>query len=450
MNVKFDKISAVAAELTVSIEKADYEARVEKALKDYRKKAALPGFRPGQAPLSILKKRFGNEITAEEVQKMLSEKLFGYIREEKIDMLGEPLASEKQQPIDFEADQLDFIFDIALAPAFDAKLTAKDKIPYYTIKVEEGTVEGRIDGYRQRGGQYNKVEDWQTGDMTKGVLTEVTKTGRAKKDGVVKEDAVILPNYFKDEDQKALFTGVKVNDIITINPSKAYAKSEVEISSLLGIEKEAAAKMTSDFTYQITEITRYTPAELNQELFDNVLGKDAVKNEKEFRAAIKAQVEQQYAEDAAFRFMIDVRQYLEKRIGKVEWPDELLHRIMKMNNPDKDEKYFEDNYAPSLKELEWHLIKEQLSDQLGIKVEHEDVLETAKMQTRMQFAQYGLGNAPEDLVAKYAQEMLNKKEQAERIVAQCVEQKIGAALKDVVKLTPKEITMDEFNKLFQK
>jgi len=266
----------------------------------------------------------------------------------------------------------------------------------------------------------------------------------------VKEDAVILPNYFKDEDQKALFTGVKVNDIITINPSKAYAKSEVEISSLLGIEKEAAAKMTSDFTYQITEITRYTPAELNQELFDNVLGKDAVKNEKEFRAAIKAQVEQQYAEDAAFRFMIDVRQYLEKRIGKVEWPDELLHRIMKMNNPDKDEKYFEDNYAPSLKELEWHLIKEQLSDQLGIKVEHEDVLETAKMQTRMQFAQYGLGNAPEDLVAKYAQEMLNKKEQAERIVAQCVEQKIGAALKDVVKLTPKEITMDEFNKLFQK
>ena len=155
MNIQFTKTSNVAAELTISFEKADYQERVDKALKDYRKKAALPGFRPGQVPMSLMKKRFGGEITAEEVQKLLSEKLYGYLREEKIDMLGDPLASEKQQAIDFEAEKLDFIFDIALAPQFDAKLTDADKVPFYTIKVTDEMVDGQVKAYAQRGGHYD-------------------------------------------------------------------------------------------------------------------------------------------------------------------------------------------------------------------------------------------------------------------------------------------------------
>lgn len=449
MNIQFDKTSGVAAELTITFEKADYQENVEKALKNYRKKAALPGFRPGQVPMSLMKKRFGGEITAEEVQKLLSEKLYGYLRENKVDMLGDPLASEKQQPIDFEAEQLTFIFDIALAPQFDAKLTDADKVPYYTIKVTDEMVDGQVKAYCQRGGHYDKVDSYQSGDMTKGHIAELDADGNIKEGGIQKEDAVILPNYFKNDDQKKKFEGIGVNTVITFNPAAAYDNSTIELSSLLGITKEEAENVKGDFSYQITEITRYMPAELTQELFDQVLGEGKVKGEDEFRAAIKKQLEDQFAEDAQLRFMIDVRKYLEKRIGDLQWPDELLKRIMRANNPDKGEEYVEQNYAGSIKELEWHLIKEQLADQTGIKVEQDDVLETAKRQTRMQFAQYGMGNVPDEIITNYATEQLKKKEQVEGLVARCVEEKLGKALKDVVKLTKKNVTLEEFNKLFE-
>lgn len=449
MNIQFDKTSGVAAELTITFEKADYQENVEKALKNYRKKAALPGFRPGQVPMSLMKKRFGGEITAEEVQKLLSEKLYGYLRENKIDMLGDPLASEKQQPVDFEAEQLNFIFDIALAPQFDAKLTDADKVPYYSIKVTDEMVDGQVKAYAQRGGHYDKVDSYQEGDMTKGHIAELDADGNIKEGGIQKEDAVILPNYFKNDDQKKKFKGISVNTVITINPAAAYENSTIELSSLLGITKEEAENVKGDFSYQITEITRYVPAELTQELFDQVFGEGKVKGEEEFRAAIKKQLEDQFAEDAQLRFMIDVRKYLEKRIGDLEWPDALLKRIMRANNPDKGEEYVEQNYAGSIKELEWHLIKEQLADQTGIKVEQDDVLETAKRQTRMQFAQYGMGNVPDEIITNYANEQLKKKEQVEGLVARCVEEKLGVALKEVVKLTKKSVTLEEFNKLFQ-
>ena len=449
MNIQFDKTSGVAAELTITFEKADYQENVEKALKNYRKKAALPGFRPGQVPMSLMKKRFGGEITAEEVQKLLSEKLYGYLRENKVDMLGDPLASEKQQPVDFEAEQLNFIFDIALAPQFDAKLTDADKVPYYTIKVTDEMVDGQVKAYAQRGGHYDKVDSYQEGDMTKGHIAELDADGNIKEGGIQKEDAVILPNYFKNDDQKKKFEGIGVNTVITFNPAAAYENSTIELSSLLGITKEEAEGVKGDFSYQITEITRYVPAELTQEFFDQVMGEGKVKGEEEFRAAVKKQLEDQFAEDAQLRFMIDVRKYLEKRIGDLEWPDALLKRIMRANNPDKGEEYVEQNYAGSIKELEWHLIKEQLADQTGIKVEQDDVLETAKRQTRMQFAQYGMGNVPDEIITNYANEQLKKKEQVEGLVARCVEEKLGVALKDVVKLTKKSITLEEFNKLFQ-
>jgi len=450
MNIQFDKTSNVSAELTISFEKADYQERVEKALKDYRKKAALPGFRPGQVPLSLMKKRFGGEITAEEVQKLLSEKLYGYLRENKVNMLGDPLASEKQQAIDFDAEQLDFIFDIALAPEFDAKLTDKDKVPYYTIEITDEMIDGQVKAYCQRGGHYEQVEKWQDGDMTKGHIAELDDDGNIKEGGIVKEDAVMLPDYFKNADQKKKFDGVGVNTVLTFNPSEAYEGSAIEVSSLLGITKEEAENVKGNFSYQINEITRYVPAELTQELFDRVFGEGVVKSEEEFRGRIKEQLEQQFAKDSEFRFMIDVREYLEKRIGDLEWPDALLKRIMRANNPDKEESYVEDNYAGSVKELEWHLIKEQLADQTAIKVEQPDVLEVVKEQTRDQFAQYGMANVPEEVIERYANEQLQKRDQLDGYVARAVERKLGTALKDVVKLQKKNVSIEDFNKLFEK
>ena len=448
MNISFEKTGNVTGLLTITLAKADYAANVEKTLKDYRKKASLPGFRPGHAPLAMLKSRFGDEVQAEEMNKMLSTELFKYIREEKIDILGEPLPSDKQGEISLQADEQTFVFDIALAPVFDAKVSADDNVEYYNITVDDEMVDKQIQMHTGRAGGYQKVDSYEDKDMVKGTLTQLDENGNALEGGIEVEGASLLPSYIKDEEEKAKFAGTKVNDVINFNPAKAYG-SDVELASMLHVTKEEAAEIKSDFQLQITELTRFEPHALDQELFDQVLGEGKVSSEEEFRAAVKEELAGQFKTDSDFRFVIDLKKYLVGRIGEVERPEELLNRVMQLNNPDKDAEFVEKNFSQSIEELKWHLVKEQLSDQFGIKVEQPDVLETAKEVTRMQFAQYGMSNISDEIITNYASEMLKNKQQAEGLVNRTVERKIGAAAKEVVTLVTKEVSLDEFNKSFE-
>lgn len=450
MNVSFEKVDKVNALLTIQIEKADYEKKVSAALKDFRKKASLPGFRPGMVPTSLLKKRFGTEILAEQVNKILGEEVYKYIREQKINILGEPLPNEdKQEPVDFvNKEDFTFVFDVALAPEFDAKISDKDTLDYYQIEVTDEMVNSQVESYAQRGGQYNKVEEYKEGDMVKGILAQLDAEGNVLEGGIQVEGAVMLPNYMKNEEEKAKFNGTKVNDVLVINPAKAYENNDVELSSLLKISKEEAAEMKSDFSYQVTEITRYEASAINQELFDKMLGEGVVSSEEEFRAYIKKQLEDQFANDSQYKLTLDLRSYLTERIGKLEYPEATLKRIMSLNNQDKDADFIEKNFAPSLEELTWHLIKEQLSEQLEIKVEEADILESAKIATRLQFAQYGMMNIPEDMLLNYAKEMMKNKQQVENMVARTIENKIADKAMEVVTLNRKTVSLDEFNKMF--
>lgn len=449
MNISFEKVDNVNALLTLSLVKADYEENVNKALKDFRKKAQMPGFRPGQVPVGLLKKRFGAEITAEEVNKILGKELTQYIREQKINVLGEPLPNEEKTPaIDFDSqEEFTFVFDVALAPEFDAKISDKDELDFYDITVDDAMVDQQVQVYAQRAGQYSKVESYEDRDMVKGILAQLGEDGQPLEGGLQKEGAVMLPNYMKNDEEKAKFNGAKVNDVLVFNPAKAYDNSDVEISSLLGITKEQAAEVKSDFSYQITEITRFVPAEVNQELFDQILGEGKVSSEAEFRANIAESMQRDFAVDSDYKFALDLRKYLTDRIGALQYPEEMLKRIMKLNNKDKDEDYINRNFQPSLDELTWHLIKEQLCDQLEVKIQQEDVLEAAKTATRMQFAQYGMSNVSEDVITRYANEMLKNEQQAEGLVTRAVERKIVEKAKNVVKLQHKQISMDEFNKM---
>lgn len=449
MNISFEKVDNVNALLTLSLVKADYEENVNKALKDFRKKAQMPGFRPGQVPVGLLKKRFGAEITAEEVNKILGKELTQYIREQKINVLGEPLPNEEKTPaIDFDSqEEFTFVFDVALAPEFDAKISDKDELDFYDITVDDAMVDQQVQVYAQRAGQYSKVESYEDRDMVKGILAQLGEDGQPLEGGLQKEGAVMLPNYMKNDEEKAKFNGAKVNDVLVFNPAKAYDNSDVEISSLLGITKEQAAEVKSDFSYQITEITRFVPAEVNQELFDQILGEGKVNSEAEFRANIAESMQRDFAVDSDYKFTLDLRKYLTDRIGALQYPEEMLKRIMKLNNKDKDEDYINRNFQPSLDELTWHLIKEQLCDQLEVKIQQEDVLEAAKTATRMQFAQYGMSNVSEDVITRYANEMLKNEQQAEGLVTRAVERKIVEKAKNVVKLQHKQISMDEFNKM---
>jgi trigger factor len=310
-------------------------------------------------------------------------------------------------------------------------------------------VNAQVSQYKQRAGQYQKVDSFQGNDMLKGLLAELDAEGNTKEGGIQVEGAVMMPEYMKNADQKAIFNGAKVNDVLVFNPYNAWEGNAAELASLLKIEKDAVENTKGDFSFQVEEITRFVEGELNQEIFDQVFGKDVVKSEEEFVARVKENIAKQFVADSDYRFLIDFRAMMEKKVGKLEFPDALLKRIMRLNNPDKDEKFVEDNYEKSIEELQWHLIKEQLVKANEIKVEQEDVANMAKEATRAQFAQYGMMNVPDDLLENYSKEMLKKKESVEGLVNRVIESKLSAALKQQVKLVEKTISAADFNKLFE-
>ena len=449
MNIQFEAPDKVNGLMTITLETADYQAEVDKMLKDYRKRANVPGFRPGQTPMGMIKRQFGTSAKVDVVNKMLGEKLYEYVRENNIQMLGEPLPSEQQEPIDFEGDKpLVFKFDIAVAPEFEAKLSGKDKVDYYNITVDDKLIDQQVEMYQSRSGHYEKVENFdpEQRDMLKGDLREVGKDG-----GIEVADAVLMPQYMKVEDQKKLFDGCKLGDIITWNPRKAYPESDVELSSLLKITKEEVAEHTGDFTYQITEISRFVKAEVNQELFDQTFGEGAVKDEKEFRQKIADQISAQFKADSDYKFLLDVREHMEKKVGKLEFPEAILKRVMINNNKERKdaEEFVEKNFEASIKELGWHLIKEQLVAAQGIKIEDDDLKQVAKEAARAQFAQYGMSNVPDEYLENYATEMLKKRENVDGLVDRAIDVKLTAALKGVVKLNEKDITLEDFQKMLK-
>ena len=452
MNIQFEAPDKVNGLMTITLETADYQPEVEKTLKDYRKRANIPGFRPGQAPMGMIKRQFGTSVKVDVVNKMLGEKLYEYVRENKIQMLGEPLPSDQQEQLDFEGEQpLVFKFDIAVAPQFEAKISGKDKVEYYNITVDDKLIDQQVEMYQSRAGHYEKVEnfDGEQRDMLKGDLRELDEKGNVKEGGIEVSDAVLMPQYMKVEDQKKLFDGAKLGDIITWNPRKAYPESDVEVSSLLKIQKEEVKNHEGDFTYQITEISRFTKAEINKELFDQTFGEGTVKNEKEFRQKIADQISTQFKSDSDYKFLLDVRKHMEKKIGKLEFPEALLKRVMLNNNKDKGADFVEKNFDASIKELAWHLIKEQLVAAQGIKIDDSDLKETAKEAARAQFAQYGMANVPDEYLENYAQEMLKKRENVDGLVDRAVDVKLTAALKSVVKLDEKAISLEDFQKMLQ-
>ena len=451
MKITFDCPDKINGLLTMVIEPADYQEKVEKTLKDYRKRAQVPGFRPGQVPMGMIKRQYGTAVKVEEVNKLISEKLYGYIQENKIQMLGEPLPNtEKQKPQDFEQEApLEFVFDIAVAPEMKAELTDKDKITYYDIKVDDKLVDDQVQMYASQGGEFKEAETFSGNDTLTGELRELDKKGNTKEDGLTNEKAMIMPAYIKDEKQRKLFDGAKKGDVITFNPKKAYPDNDAEVAALLKIDKEQVKDLKSDFSYQINEIRHFQPAEIDQALFDRVFGEGVVKDEKAFREKIAETIKPQLQSNSDYKFLIDVRAYVEKKVGDVTFPEALLKRVMLQNNKDKEADYVEKNFEGSIKELKWHLIKEQLVAANEIKVEDADLKAVAKEAVRQQFAQYGMSNVPDEVLENYAVEQLKKRENVEGYVDRAVDQKLVEKLKTVVKLTKKEVSLADFNKLMQ-
>ena len=450
MNISFEIANKVNGLLTLTVEEADYQENVEKALKDFRKKANYPGFRPGMVPMGLIKKQYGASAKMDAINKLIGEQIYKYVQDNKIQMLGEPLQHEGQEPQDLEKPApYTFQFDIAVAPEFSIELNGHNKIDHYTITVDDELIDRQVDMFASRLGSFESVDSYEDNDMLKGDLRELDEKGNTKEGGLTVEAASVMPNYIKNEAQKALFNGAKKGDIITMNPREAY-ENNAELAAFLKVKEAELGNYTGNFSYQITDIQRYKKHAVDQELFDRTFGEGEVKSEKAFRERIAEGLKEQLSVDADYKFIQDVRAYCEKKVGDLQFPDALLKRIMLNNNKERGEEFVEKNYANSLKELTWRLIKDQLVAAHNIKVDDKDVLEAAKETARVQFAQYGMNNVPDDYVENYAKEIMKKRENVDGLVDRASDIKLCEALKKVVKLNEKEISLDDFNKMMSK
>ena len=449
MNIVRKDIDSSNATITISIEKADYSEKVEKTLRDYRKKANIPGFRPGMVPLGLLKKMYGKSILAEEINKILSDELYKYIQDNKINMLGEPLPNETdQKDIDFSTQEdFEFVFDLGLAPEFEVELNKKDKVKYYQITPSEEMIDNQIKSYTGRYGKYVQEESVEEKDMVKGTLAELAE-GKVKDGGIQVQDAVLTPAYMKDEASKALFAGAKVGDVITFNPKTAF-ENEAEISSLLKISKEEVAEVTADFQFTIESITRYHEAEIDQDLFDKVYGEGVVKSAEEFTEKIKANIQETLAQDSEYKFGIDAREVLVKKYDSLAFPDAFLKRWLLASNKNLTEETLEADYPKMIADLKWQLIKDKIAKSNDIKVEKDDVEDFGRKIARSQFAQYGMIGMDDAILDNYVKDMLKKEETLKNIIDKVAENKVLDIIKNAVKVDTKEVSIEEFNKMFE-
>jgi len=449
MNIVRKDLDLNNAIVTLSIEKADYTENVDKKLRETRKKANIPGFRPGMVPAGLIKKMYGKQMVAEEINKMVSDQLYNYIRENNVNLLGEPLPNvTEQKVIDFDTQEdFEFVFDLGIAPEFEVELTKKDKVKFYTITVSDEMIENQVKSYTGRYGKYIQEEVVEEKDMLKGELLEMAD-GKVNESGIKVQDATLTAAYMKDDAQKALFVGAKKGDIITFNPTKAF-ESEAEVSSMLKISKDAAKDVVADFQLKIESITRYHESAIDQELFDKVYGDGVVKTEEEFRAKIKENIQENLNADSEYKFGIDAQKVLVDKYNELVFPDAFLKRWVLSSNENITSETLEEDFPKMIENLKWQLIKNKLEKTNDVKVDKDDIDAYARKMAKAQFAQYGMIGMDDEIIANYAKDMMKKEETLRNIMEKVAEEKVLAAIKGSVKLENKEITIEEFNKMFE-
>lgn len=449
MNISRKDIDAINAVITINVAKEDYAEKVEKSLKNYRKKANMPGFRPGNVPIGLIRKMYGTAVKAEEINNVVSESLVKYIEENNLPILGQPLSSvDEKTEIDFDTEEsFDFSFDLGLAPEFEVELGGKDKVPYYEIAVSDEMIENQIKSYASRYGKYDDVDTVEEKDMVKGQLIEL-ENGEAKEDGIVVEEGILTPGYMKDEEQKKLFIGKAKGDTVIFNPVKAY-ENEAEISSLLKISKDDVKNQTSDFKIEIKTITRFKESEVNQELFDKVFGDGVVKSTDEFKAKITENIKETLVADSEYKFNIDAREMLVKKHKDLQFPEAFLKRWLLDSNKEMTAEQVDKDYPKMIDDLIWHLIKDKIAKANDVKIEMSDVEEYAKKVAESQFAQYGMVGMGDDIIDNYAKDLMKKEETVRNFIDQAAAEKVFAIIREKVKLDKKEVSIEEFNKLFE-
>lgn len=447
MNVTMEKTGNVSGTIIVSIEENDYLDKVKKDLKTIGQKRQIAGFRQGKVPEGILRKMFGKQVLADVLNRETVEALYKYISDNKLKVLGEPLLNTESQEVSFDTKEYTFSFEIGLAPEIDVKLDKSLKVPFYNIAVSDEMVDGHNKSFLRRYGKQEPGDAVDETALVKGSVVELAN-GEALEGGIANDNTIISMEYLGETDEKAKFMGKAVGDKVVFNPKAAAKGVTTEIASMLNIEKEAAEAVENDFEFTIKEIIVLKLAEKNQEFYDEVFGADKVHNEEEYDAELRKMIAGQLRLDSNYRFTIDAQAALEKAVGEIELPEEFLKKWLVKTNEKVTAENVDEEYARMKPAAAWQLIKEVIVEQQGIKVADDDLLREAKILAVQQFAQYGMSNVPDEYVDRYAEDFLKNDDYRRRLADKAIDDKIFTAIRENADVEEKEVSADEFNKLF--
>lgn len=450
MDVTRNNLDAVNARLVVKIEPADYQGKVDAAIKEYRKKAVMPGFRQGMVPVGLIKNKFGKAFLAEEVEKVVSGAIYDYLKNNNVNIFGEPMPSEDAPVNDFEdGNSFEFSFDLGLSPEIDFMPSKNDQLDFYKIKVAQDLIDKQTEAFRGRFGEYVKADTAEVTDVLKGNLVELDENGNEKEGGIKVENALISPNYMTDKDEQAKVNGLKLGESFVFNPAKAFGGSDVELASLLHKTKDEVKDFKSDCKFTVSEITRYAKAELNQDFFDKCFGKDKVKTEEEFYEMIKKSLSDQFADQSDIRFLWDIRKYVIDKLADIQMPEAFIKRWLKSRNKDSKDEDLDKEMPKLLEDLKWQVFTDKVAEKENLKVEKEDVDNEAKKTAKRQFESYGLLGVDDELLNSYSKEMLKSEDTVRQLTETALRDKVLARVKEMVSLVDKEVSMEEFNEFFR-
>ena len=444
MNISKEEISPVELRLTVAIAENDYKDDVTKKLKEIGRTHVIPGFRKGHVPFGELKRRFGKQITSDVINDNVYSAVIDYITENKLNVMGHPMPVEVKEA--FEEGDQEFKYDLALIPALDIKPSAEDHYPFYEIEVTDEMINEQDTNMRKRFGSQKPGEEMTPDAVVKGSLMQLNENGEVNtNEGAIQvTDGIVFPLYFKDKAEAAKFDGKKPGDKVVFNPNKAAGGDAGELASMLHIDKAIAGDVHNDFEMNISEIIVNTPAELGEEYYNNAFGPDKVHNEEEYRAAIKDLIAGELAQNSHILFRNTFDKAMMEKYGDMQLPAATIKKLFFADAENADEAFASQEAA-----IKHEIIENNLLKNLDIKVEPNEVLDTAKALTARQFAQYGLAGMDDEVITKYAKEQIAKEEIRNQLIQQILSSKLYSTIEGIVSLDKETVSLDKFKEIAQ-
>jgi len=451
MNITRTNINDLNAVIKLSIEKSDYESTVNETLKDYRKKANMPGFRKGMVPAGLIKKMYGKAVLAEQINKILSSELNRYISDENLQILGEPLPNEtEQKQIDFEHDEtFEFVFDLGLAPFIDIDFKKTGKLPLYEIKIDEKMIDNQVEAFQNRFGTTVDAELSTEKDNLIGSLKQLDEKDVVLEGGIQVDEAQVSIAMVMVKKAKSALLGRKAGDVIKLNPKTAF-KDGIYIKQLLKIDDLQADELNSDFELTVSKVNTFVPAELNEDMFKKALGPDSnVTTIEQFREKIAEDLKANLGYSAEYRFLVDTKEILTNYVA-MKLPEEFLKRWLVYSNEKITREQVDEEFSHFVKDLEWTLIRSRLAKDNNIRVGEADIAALARETAMMQFRQYGMFNVPDDYLDNYAKSILKNEEERHRLVEKKSEIMVLDFIKANAEIEIKKVSQKAFDDLFEK